>query len=83
MIRKKRNERLVVLTVGGILAVNYPWVALFSTGQLLFGIPSLYLYLFLVWGIFIALVARLIDTEDSEQNGTSATTTHDSDFPHA
>ena len=68
---KKRNERITVLAVGGTLALNYPWLSLFSTDGLLLGIPWLYLYLFVVWGVFIALVGLLIDTGEREKNGIS------------
>ncbi len=64
---RKRNERITVLAVGGTLALNYPWLSLFSTDGFLFGIPSLYLYLFAVWGVFIALVGLLIDRRDEKK----------------
>jgi hypothetical protein len=68
----KRNASLIVLVLVGILALNYPWLSLFSTGGLFFGIPVLYLYLFLVWGAFIFLVGLLIETnEKSEERPAS------------
>ena len=57
----QRTERLVVLAVIGILALNYPALSLFAHGGLLFGIPVLYLYLFLVWVGLIALAAAIIE----------------------
>ena len=58
---KQRTERLVVLAVIGVLALNYPALSLFAHGGLLFGIPVLYLYLFLVWAGLIALAAAIIE----------------------
>jgi len=61
---RRRRERLVSLAVIGILAINYPLVALFSHVTLLFGIPLLYLYLFVVWLAIIALVAVTVARSD-------------------
>lgn len=57
---RRRRERLVALVVLGILALNYPLVALFSHARLVLGIPLLYLYLFLAWLVVIVLVARAV-----------------------
>ncbi|GMQ75362.1 MAG: hypothetical protein BMS9Abin01_0610 [Gammaproteobacteria bacterium] len=57
----KRNERLVALVLVGGLALNYPLLYVFSDARLLFGIPVLYLYLFAVWAIFIALAALITE----------------------
>ena len=72
---RRRNERITLLAVSGTLALNYPWLSLFSTEGSLFGIPSLYLYLFVVWSVFIALVRLLIDTEDRKKSGISPAVT--------
>ena len=47
---EKRSERLIALALVGLLALNYPLLLLFGDGALLFGIPALYLYLFVGWG---------------------------------
>lgn len=57
----QRTERLVVLAVIGVLALNYPALSLFAYGGLVFGFPVLYLYLFLVWVGLIVLVAAIIE----------------------
>ena len=57
---KKHNERLVALALAGILALNYPVLFLFSNHNLLYGIPILYLYLFLVWGVLIGFMAWIM-----------------------
>jgi hypothetical protein len=66
---RRRRERLVALAVLGALALNYPLVALFSHVKLPFGIPLLYLYLFVVWLAIIALVAvAMARTDRDERN---------------
>jgi len=62
---RRRRERLVALVVLGVLALNYPLVALFSHVRLLFGIPLLYLYLFVTWLVLIVLVARAMAVTNS------------------
>ena len=66
---KQRTERLVVLAVIGVLALNYPALSLFAHGGLLFGIPVLYLYLFLVWAGLIALTAAVIEGKTARTSG--------------
>jgi len=39
------------------LALNPPVLSVFSVEVFLFGIPLLYLYLFAVWSVIVALVA--------------------------
>ena len=57
---RRRRERLVALALLGLLALNYPLVALFNHTTLVLGIPLLYLYLFVAWLVVIVLVARAI-----------------------
>jgi hypothetical protein len=58
---KRQNERLIVLPLVGIIALNYPLLSLFSRVKLLFGVPVLYLYLFAVWLLFILCVAVILE----------------------
>ena len=64
---KRQNERLIVMPILGIIALNYPLLSLFSQVKLLFGVPVLYLYLFLVWFIFIALIAVIMEKSPTSQ----------------
>ena len=57
---KRSNERLLALTLCGAIFLNYPFISLFSEASTLFGIPVLYLYLFLTWSAFIVLVALIL-----------------------
>ena len=62
---KRQNERLVVMLVLGVIALNYPLLSLFSKVQLLFGIPILYLYIFTVWLVFIVCIALILEKSSS------------------
>ncbi len=59
----RRRERLVVLALAGVLALNYPLLELFNDARLVLGIPLLYLYLFLVWGGLIGLGAWVLESK--------------------
>ncbi len=56
-----RGERLVVLALAGVLALNYPLLELFNEARLVLGIPLLYLDLFLVWAGLIGLGAWVLE----------------------
>jgi hypothetical protein len=43
-----------------LLLLNYPWLSLFSSAHLLFGIPPLLLYLFGLWLGFILIIRALL-----------------------
>ena len=50
------RERLIIVFVAGLLVFNYPLLALADRLLLLFGVPLLYGYLFLIWlGIIVAV----------------------------
>ena len=53
---RRKIQRLLALFAFGVLAINYPLLALFSKATLWFGIPQLYLYLFGFWILFILFI---------------------------
>ena len=63
----RRRERLIGLFVFGLVLLNPPILLLFGRGQLLFGLPLLYLYLFAVWGALIAAVAAIAERQRRRQ----------------
>ncbi len=60
----RREERLTALVIAGVLALNYPLLQLFDRTGLLLGVPTLYIYLFSVWTVFIVLVALTLSRRD-------------------
>lgn len=56
-----RLSRLFALVC---LLFNYPMLASFNVRASLFGIPVLYLYLFVVWALVISLLAWLMRKQD-------------------
>ena len=55
----RHREILVALALALVLALNYPLLAAVDRALLVFGIPLLYLYLFLVWLLVIGALAVL------------------------
>jgi hypothetical protein len=61
------GERLFALFLLGALLFTPPWLGVFDRPRLVAGIPLLYLYLFVAWGLLILLMALVTETaEDSE-----------------
>jgi len=52
-----RAQRLGALCLLGILLFNFPILAVFNVEATVFGIPVLYAYFFVAWGVLIALMA--------------------------
>ena len=51
-------ERTLALFLFGLLIFNPPLLSIFDRNALVFGMPLLYVYLFLAWGLMIVLIAR-------------------------
>ncbi len=58
-----RNERMGGLFLLGVLAFNPPLLDVFDAGEgvMVFGVPLLYVYLFLAWAVLIALMALVLN----------------------
>ena len=60
----RKGERLVGLFLLGCLLFNFPLLALFNLRATLFGIPSLYAYMFAAWLLLVALVAAIMERSE-------------------
>lgn len=58
---QSKGQQLTALFLLGSLLTNYPLLALFSHEGMLWGIPILYIYIFLAWGALIGLIAIVIE----------------------
>lgn len=56
-----KGERLVALFLLGVVAFNYPVLAVFNQAVEVAGIPLVYVYIFTAWAAFIALLALVIE----------------------
>lgn len=55
------GQRLAAVFLMGSVLLNYPLLSLFDHGGMLFGVPSLFLYVFLVWAGLIASMIWIIE----------------------
>lgn len=60
MSEDKRNTRLVVLAVLAFALFNYPLLRLFDVDVVVLGVPLVWLYVFVSWGLLIALVGLTV-----------------------
>ncbi len=56
------GQRLVASFLIGCVLFNYPILALFNKADRLFGIPLLYLYIFVAWVLLVGLMAWTIES---------------------
>lgn len=75
---RRKIQRLLVLFIFGCITLNYPLLALFSKKVLFFGMPLLYLYLFVLWILFIICIAFV--TERKKLPKTSFPQIHNKEF---
>lgn len=61
---QERGDRHVALFLLGVLLFSPPLLAIFLSADSLFGIPTLYIYVFGAWAALILLVARFGRAED-------------------
>ncbi|MEM6497984.1 MAG: hypothetical protein AAF709_14840 [Pseudomonadota bacterium] len=59
--RYVQSERLVALFLFSVLLFTPPLILIFDSQSTVLGFPALYLYLFIAWGILIALLALIIE----------------------
>ena len=63
-MRQQSKESIIILFVVSALLLNYPFLDLFDRAWLPFGIPLLYLYLYLVWLVMIALLIVIVERSE-------------------
>jgi len=59
-----KGQRLVALFLLGCLLFNYPLLSLFTGDTRIWGIPLIYVYLFVAWGVLIGAMALIIEIQD-------------------
>ena len=58
-----KGQQFVALCMLGMLLFNYPILALFNVPSTLFGVPTLYAYVFIAWAGLIAAMAYLAESD--------------------
>jgi Ca2+/Na+ antiporter len=68
MENKSNNQKLIFLGILMLIMLSYPFISLANKAQLLFGIPMLYLYIFIVWIIIIIILYRIVEKKQTKNN---------------
>ncbi len=68
MENKSSNQKLIFLSILLLALLSYPLISLANKAQLLFGIPMLYLYIFIVWIIVIIILYRIVEKKQTKNN---------------
>lgn len=58
------GQRLVAVFALGVLLLTYPILSLFSRDQTLFGVPTLYVYIFVTWAVLIGLFMIIVERRE-------------------
>ena len=61
MNNQLKGQQLAAFFFVGCLLFNFPLLSLFSQDGMLFGIPTLYLYILLMWFLLICLMGAIIE----------------------
>jgi hypothetical protein len=59
---ESKGQRFMALCMLGMVLFNYPILALFNVSGSLFGVPVLYVYLFIAWAALVALMAYVAES---------------------
>lgn len=62
------GPRLALLFLTGCLAFGPPFLDLFARPSSIAGIPSLFVYLFAAWALFILVLALLVEPPRSQRS---------------
>jgi hypothetical protein len=55
------GKQLAALFFLGCLLFNYPLLSLFNMDKMVWGVPTLYIYIFVAWAILIGLMAIVVE----------------------
>ena len=55
------RDRLIALFLFGAVALSPPLLGIFRADTMVFGIPLLFLYLFVAWAVLVGLLALIVE----------------------
>jgi hypothetical protein len=63
-MKKRHQQKLVVVSMALLIGLNVPIVLLFDSSQSLLGFPIIYMYIFSVWSFSVLLTFLIIKRYD-------------------
>lgn len=64
-MKKRHIQKLVILSIGLVIFLNLPIIYIFNKNTSIWGVPLLYAYIFLVWGVSILITYTVIKRHDA------------------
>lgn len=55
-MKQDKNPKLILFSILLLLLLSYPLITVANKAALVWGLPALYLYIFMVWIIAIAVI---------------------------
>ena len=66
------REAWILCLILGLIMINFPFIQIFNTEQLIFGIPILVLYFFIGWPISIVVIWFFVHCVGENSQDSSA-----------
>lgn len=66
------REAWILCLILGLIMINFPFIQIFNTKQLIFGIPILILYFFIGWPISIVVIWFFVHCIGKDSQDSSA-----------
>lgn len=61
-----KEQKLIIISVLFLILFNFPILSIFNNGDSINGIPTLYVYVFSVWILFIVVIFNVMKKEPKE-----------------
>ena len=61
-----KEQKLIFISILFLILFNFPILSIFNMGGNVNGIPTLYMYVFVVWILFIIVIFRVLRKEGRE-----------------
>ena len=61
-----KEQKLIFISILFLILFNFPMLSIFNTGGSINGIPTLYMYVFFVWILLIAVIFNILRKEGKE-----------------
>lgn len=61
-----KEQKLILISILFLILFNFPVLSIFNAGGSINGIPTLYMYVFLVWILLIVAIFSVLRKEGKE-----------------
>jgi hypothetical protein len=64
-----KGQKLFFVFLLFLVLFNFPLMSIFNTNRLIMGLPLLYLYLFFIWALLIAVLYLIVRRKNNKVQG--------------